>query len=362
MSAGVGTATCHHAGTHVTHKMANGDVWLRCGVCGHQWHHTKAEGPTLILAENHNDYVKFLKGRGVDPNWAAGSSNNGGYYEGGTAGVVGHHFKRIVVTEGFRCNREDAGTILAMSRTALEVGGKIAYDGLLPGWFVSKWDVNGDPILHDEAHNLRCNWCREKCNETYRGGFCYSCGKESKMATKKYGPSSNQAKIHPSWNVVKTKPMLLPLNPGMTKAQVALVQTINKTIHNVGDIWELPKANSPMWTQQWGYQGSAKTPYIISKRDEDRADGATTKDGWACSCMSFTRNTPRTPCKHILNVIVKYGLGKVAVAAAKMANVDEQKLKEFEKWQREQAALKSDNKPTAGAKLNLFGATTRKFR
>jgi hypothetical protein len=160
----------------------------------------------------------------------------------------------------------------------------------------------------------------------------------------------------PMKNQKSTATLAYPVN------KPPLFSAAGKFQPKVGDIWELPKSNSPMWTQQWGYQGSAKAPYIISRRDEGHANGSTTNDGWACSCMSFTRNTPRTPCKHILNVIVKYSLGVVKTATAKMANVDDAKLKEFEKWQREQAALKAGNNPTAGAKLNLFGATTRKFR
>jgi hypothetical protein len=136
------------------------------------------------------------------------------------------------------------------------------------------------------------------------------------------------------------------------------------TVRKEGDIWKLPRANSPLWTDQWAYQGSAKSPYIISKRPEGRADGSTTVEGWACACPNFTRHTPRTDCKHILNVKLKEGLGTVKKTAAKTANVDDKKLKAFEAWEREQAMLKAGNKPTAGAnaKLNLFGATTRKFR
>lgn len=141
-----------------------------------------------------------------------------------------------------------------------------------------------------------------------------------------------------------------------------LVSFPTTVVRKEGDIWKLPKANSPLWTEQWAYQGSAKSPYIVSKRPEDRADGSTTKDGWACACPNFTRHTPRTDCKHILKVIVNEGLGSVKPTAVKMASVDDKKLKAFEEWERQQAALKSGNKPTTGAKLNLFGVTTRKFR
>ena len=67
-----------------------------------------------------------------------------------------------------------------------------------------------------------------------------------------------------------------------------------------GDIWEIPATSSPLWTKQWGYQGSAKEPYIISKKN--KIDGGTTNDGWACSCRAFTQHSPRKDCKHIINV------------------------------------------------------------
>lgn len=137
----------------------------------------------------------------------------------------------------------------------------------------------------------------------------------------------------------------------------------DKPIRKEGDIWKLPRANSPMWTSQWGYQGSAKTPYIISKKPTTQANGATTIDGWACSCSNFTRHTPRTDCKHILKVIVSEGLGPKTkaqpVGVASLTDADE---KAFLEWKRQQAAAKGGNKPTASAKLALFGATTRKFR
>jgi len=128
-----------------------------------------------------------------------------------------------------------------------------------------------------------------------------------------------------------------------------------------GDIWEIPQGLSPMWTKQWGYQGSSKTPYVISYNPE-RINGSTTDEGWACSCPNFTRHTPRTPCKHILNVMLKAGMAsKAAKGKAVVANASDSELAEFQKWQREKAAAKKDG-PAKDAKLNLFGATGRKFR
>jgi len=145
-----------------------------------------------------------------------------------------------------------------------------------------------------------------------------------------------------------------------TGKPILLVKPSPELVRKQGDIWVLNKANAPFNSKQWAYQGSAKTPYVITHYISKK-DGATTEDGWACSCMSFTRNTPRTPCKHILNVMLKENVPGVNKASAKMANVDDEKLKAFQKWEREQAA-KEKHKPTSGAELKHFGATGRKFR
>lgn len=132
-------------------------------------------------------------------------------------------------------------------------------------------------------------------------------------------------------------------------------------VRKEGDIWKLPKSNSPLWTEQWGYQGSSKTPYVISHRTEN-INGAMTEEGWACSCPNFTRHTPRTDCKHILNVKLKEGLGGVTKGKAKMASTDDKTLAEFEAWKRDKAARTAGPATAGNAKLNLFGSTGRKFR
>lgn len=174
---------------------------------------------------------------------------------------------------------------------------------------------------------LRCTGCGVHHNQAaWTGEFCENCNPEAALEK------------------IMSKPKFQPKE---------------------GDIWQLPKAGSPMWTKQWGYKGSSTAPYIISHRSTlvGMSNGATTTDGWACSCPNFTRKTPRVPCKHILNVMIKEGLGgTISSPAVKMANVDDAKLRAFQEWERQQAALKAGNKPTAGAKLALFGVTTRKFR
>jgi hypothetical protein len=81
--------------------------------------------------------------------------------------------------------------------------------------------------------------------------------------------------------------------------------------------------------------------------------------------MSFTRNVPRTPCKHILQIMLNTGktpTGMSAKAATIGAAMTDDVAKDFQKWQLEQAAKKA-LKPAAGvAAIDLFGATGRRFR
>jgi hypothetical protein len=136
-------------------------------------------------------------------------------------------------------------------------------------------------------------------------------------------------------------------------------------VRTVGEIWKLDKASAPMQAEQWGYQGSAHPPYIVTHYFS-KVDGSTTADGWACGCMSFTRNVPRTPCKHILNVMLQEGKKPSALKSkhediAALAGLGDADVDAFKKWQKEQAAAK-EVKPVSGQELNLFGATGRKFR
>jgi hypothetical protein len=71
-----------------------------------------------------------------------------------------------------------------------------------------------------------------------------------------------------------------------------------------GQFRRLPKASSPMFTQQYAYRGSAKTPYIISRK----SIGGGTVIEWQCGCGSWTSTVPRTDCKHIIEIKKAEGL------------------------------------------------------
>jgi len=129
-------------------------------------------------------------------------------------------------------------------------------------------------------------------------------------------------------------------------------------------MWRVPSTIPN--AQQWAYQGTAKVPYIITTYAFKR-DGSTTADGWACSCMNFTRNMPRCACKHILNIMLNEGLKPVNisdknVAAKSVTNLTDSDLDAFKKWQREQAEKGNITPEARESDLTLFGATGRKFR
>ena len=76
-----------------------------------------------------------------------------------------------------------------------------------------------------------------------------------------------------------------------------------------GEIRKLPAASSPMFVSQWAYQGTAKTPYIVSRKGGYNGTGYATEQQkaqeWQCSCKSWTTTVPRAACKHIVAVQLK---------------------------------------------------------
>ena len=76
-----------------------------------------------------------------------------------------------------------------------------------------------------------------------------------------------------------------------------------------GEIRKLPKSSSPLWTDQWSYQGSAKAPYIVSRKQGYKGNGYATEQQkaqeWQCSCKSWTTTVPRADCKHVVAIKLK---------------------------------------------------------
>jgi hypothetical protein len=112
-----------------------------------------------------------------------------------------------------------------------------------------------------------------------------------------------------------------------------------------GEVRKLPKSNSPMWTEQWAAQGSAKLPYIVSKKSTGY-NNAMTDEGWACSCPNFTQNTPRADCKHICWVKKSENI-PLSNPASTLPPDQQEAFKKFllEQAQKGQPALKTEGKP-----------------
>ena len=134
-----------------------------------------------------------------------------------------------------------------------------------------------------------------------------------------------------------------------------------------GEIRKLPAASSPMFVSQWAYQGTAKTPYIVSRKQGYKGNGYATEQEraqeWQCSCKSWTTTVPRQKCKHIVAVMLKEKIlvdvtpTKHPLILVKPAKghvvISEQEHEEYKKF------LAARGTRTAG---NQFDEEGRKFR
>ena len=124
-----------------------------------------------------------------------------------------------------------------------------------------------------------------------------------------------------------------------------------------GEIRKLPAASSPMFVSQWAYQGTAKTPYIVSRKGGYKGTGYATEQQkaqeWQCSCKSWTTTVPRAACKHIIAVQLKE---KILVMATPTKHplilvkpekghvvISEQEHKEYKKFLEARGTRKAGN-------------------
>ena len=122
-----------------------------------------------------------------------------------------------------------------------------------------------------------------------------------------------------------------------------------------------------MFVSQWAYQGTAKTPYIVSRKGGYKGTGYATEAQkaaeWACSCKSWTTTVPRAACKHIIAVQLKE---KILVMATPTKHplilvkpekghvvISEQEHKEYKKFLEARGTRKAGNQ---------FDEEGRKFR
>jgi len=120
-----------------------------------------------------------------------------------------------------------------------------------------------------------------------------------------------------------------------------------------GEVRKLPKSSSPMWAEQWACMGTAKVPYIVSRKKINM--GHEIEDNWACSCPDWTRHTPRVECKHIVRVQKKEGL----LTVAHKPGATSADAAAFEQWKHLQKLKKLG---TAGEVEMVGDRTGRKFR
>ena len=166
-------------------------------------------------------------------------------------------------------------------------------------------------------HNGQAEWTGDKCDD---------CGGTMTKATKK------------PIQLVKPTQLVKPQSGFFT-----------------GEVRKLPAVNSPIWTTQWSVAGSAKDPYIVSRKKAwSLIGGNVTSEGFACSCMAFTRNTPREDCKHILKVKLFEGVS----TAAKVTPVADKEYAEFLKLK----AAKARAKTVDGEVVMVGDKTGRRFR
>ena len=112
-----------------------------------------------------------------------------------------------------------------------------------------------------------------------------------------------------------------------------------------------------MFVSQWAYQGTAKTPYIVSRKGGYKGTGYATEQQkaqeWQCSCKSWTTTVPRAACKHIIAVQLKE---KILVMATPTKHplilvkpekghvvISEQEHKEYKKFLEARGTRKAGN-------------------
>ena len=194
------------------------------------------------------------------------------------------------------------------------------------------------------------NYCEHGNNWSWHNaGKCGINGMKAKQSHKIFGAEPSIGKPIPLTKISFADAKLLPMPGGVI-------------VRQKGDIWKLPKSNSPMWAEQWGVQGSAKIPYIVSRKNYVDLNLKMSKsvESWACSCPAWTKpkDGKREDCKHILAVQKKEGM---FVAPDPARGLDPETAKAFKKFllaqaEKGEAVIKTEKRP------GLFENRGRKFR
>ncbi len=217
---------------------------------------------------------------------------------------------------------------------------ELALDSGKPMWRYEKWGDSS--ITPAEVWGKITKWTKEHSGQEYAVVRCVSCG-----------AYHNQADWHGTHCPAceENKPAMVDWtenHKAAMKTNLSGKPYLVPTMKN-GDVRRLPKVNSPMWTTQWSVQGTAKLPYVVSRKNvmASVASGSTTDQGWACSCPNFTQHSPRTECKHILKVMLTEG---VKPSSPPVASLPEDQQAAFNKFLREQAARGTPALPAGKAR------------
>jgi DNA-directed RNA polymerase subunit RPC12/RpoP len=233
-----------------------------------------------------------------------------------------------------------SGNLKGFYRRNLSKTSGTMLDNGKPMWEYAKWNlISGVPKTDAEAAGRIASWTASGlAGIEFAVVRCVGC-------TLYHNQADWSGTLCPACSgkgIMKPKPLLkVKLQP------VPIAQPMKN-----GEVRKLPQANSPVWTVQWSVMGTAKMPYIVSRTGH--TNGATTSEGWACSCPNFTQHTPRTECKHILKVMMSEG---VKPSAPPVAALPDEQQEAFQKFLRQQAAAKVPD----GKARPLF-TTGRRFR
>ena len=237
--------------------------------------------PICVLAGNYKQYCDYIKEQGatnpLDKRWVDGMSAN----------CLGIHFQSIIEIGTFRSDIGKATELRAIRQASVCSHHK------------TKMGAEGGVIV------FWCDTCGAKAAKPVDPWKGAKADEDDEFMTKvKYA------------SIPEGKPMPMSAHsPQMSP----------------GEIRKLPKGSSPLFTEQWAYQGTAKAPYIITAR---RKPGDGVKTGWdytwACSCRNWTTTMPRQDCKHCIAIKLKEKILVTAVQGA--SSLDPGMQKEFEKF------------------------------
>lgn len=371
MSAAAGKAACHHE-QFTTHTTPLGVKMAMCTYCGKSWQQSKYNpGYTVDLGCKHVSISYQME--------------NG---EMGTRCSQCDEWLADVRLGQYNDRKQKApAPTKYLKRTSKHVDKKCR-----PHWVDGEWDALAPANFYDAEMLMRqwntraecdgvdvqyqlplyCHRCfKSNLTETFAGNVCSDCKGKPMICTRcsRYTAKPKQFNgggalcnecYENSVNFALKKAKANGVDMTPFKQKPTTVKRQN------GDFWPIPASNAPVGAKQWGYQGSGKTPYIITQYATKR-DGAVTVDGWACSCPNFTRNTPRDHCKHIIKIMVSEGItpGLVSKAHTKtlqaVVGASDAQLEAFQKWQKEQA----ENKPKKAGDVVLnddIMSQGRKFR